>query len=161
MIIYCLHCKTTTTNNKFCSKSCSASYNNKGKRRHGNQKIQSNCLTCNKNTYNDKYCSNFCSANARKKPIEEIRANNAERQSRYRQKKYREIHPTADKNLIKEFYKNRPNGFEVDHIIPLSKGGLHHQDNLQYLPKDINRKKSNKMVVDAGIEPARPLGVRL
>lgn len=35
--------------------------------------------------------------------------------------------------------------YDVDHIIPLSKGGLHHQDNLQILLKCLNRKKGNKI----------------
>jgi hypothetical protein len=34
--------------------------------------------------------------------------------------------------------------WEVDHIIPLSKGGLHHQDNLQILTKEANHKKHAK-----------------
>ena len=34
---------------------------------------------------------------------------------------------------------------EVDHITPISKGGLHHPDNLQVLTKDENRSKSNKL----------------
>lgn len=43
---------------------------------------------------------------------------------------------------IKMFYENCPNGMCVDHIIPLAKGGKHHRDNLQYLKKDENAKKS-------------------
>lgn len=35
--------------------------------------------------------------------------------------------------------------YEVDHIIPISKGGLHHQDNLQILSASLNRKKHNKI----------------
>ena len=35
---------------------------------------------------------------------------------------------------------------EIDHIIPVSKGGLHHQDNLQILTRAENRKKSNKII---------------
>lgn len=31
----------------------------------------------------------------------------------------------------------------IDHIIPISKGGFHHHDNLQILPSVINRKKYN------------------
>jgi len=31
--------------------------------------------------------------------------------------------------------------YHVDHIKPLSKGGLHHPDNLQILPADLNFKK--------------------
>jgi transposase-like protein len=30
---YCKHCNTQTTNPKFCSKSCSASFNNKNRKR--------------------------------------------------------------------------------------------------------------------------------
>lgn len=53
----------------------------------------------------------------------------------------------ANLNQIREVYRNRPDGFEVDHIIPLrGKGvcGLHVPHNLQYLPKAENRKKGNK-----------------
>jgi 5-methylcytosine-specific restriction endonuclease McrA len=78
------------------------------------------------------------------KSDEEKSKNNALRQSRYRAKKLRAIDETADKQKICEFYMKRPEGYEVDHIIPLSKGGKHHQDNLQYLTKDENRKKGNR-----------------
>ena len=51
----------------------------------------------------------------------------------------------ADLVKLKEIYQNCPEGHEVDHIIPLSRGGLHHQDNLQYLTREQNRSKSNKI----------------
>jgi 5-methylcytosine-specific restriction endonuclease McrA len=35
--------------------------------------------------------------------------------------------------------------FEVDHIVPLGKGGLHHPDNLQILTKTENRRKHTKL----------------
>lgn len=41
-------------------------------------------------------------------------------------------------------YLNCPKGYEVDHIIPISRGGKHHPDNLQYLTISENRKKHNK-----------------
>ena len=50
-----------------------------------------------------------------------------------------------EKKLIGKFYKNCPEGYEVDHIIPISKGGLHQLSNLQYLTKEENRKKSAKL----------------
>lgn len=36
--------------------------------------------------------------------------------------------------------------WHVDHIIPLSKGGLHHQDNLQILEARINLRKGDKII---------------
>jgi len=52
-----------------------------------------------------------------------------------------------EKNKIKLFYFNRPNGYEVDHIIPLcgkNVSGLHILSNLQYLTSEENRLKNNK-----------------
>lgn len=48
---------------------------------------------------------------------------------------------------ISNFYANRPEGYEVDHIEPINGElacGLHVPWNLQYLPKSQNRAKSNK-----------------
>lgn len=52
----------------------------------------------------------------------------------------------ADINKIKEIYLNCPEGYEVDHIIPLQGRevcGLHVEYNLQYLTQKENRKKYN------------------
>lgn len=55
----------------------------------------------------------------------------------------------ADLKAIAEFYKNCPEGYHVDHIIPLqgkNVRGLHTLENLQYLPAVENQKKYNKIV---------------
>lgn len=58
--------------------------------------------------------------------------------------------PWADQNKIADIYrKARILGLEVDHIIPLSSPvvcGLHVETNLQLLPMNDNRKKSNKFM---------------
>jgi len=63
-------------------------------------------------------------------------------------KRLRERTPTwADKKKIAEFYANKPEGYHVDHIIPLNGktvSGLHVLENLQYLPASENCSKSNK-----------------
>lgn len=56
--------------------------------------------------------------------------------------------PWANIAEIKEFYKNCPKGCHVDHIIPLKNPkvcGLHTKDNLQYLTKEENLRKYNKV----------------
>lgn len=50
-----------------------------------------------------------------------------------------------EKKLIGRFYLNCPEGYEVDHIIPLAKGGKHVLSNLQYLTKEENRSKCAKI----------------
>lgn len=61
--------------------------------------------------------------------------------SRYRAKQRNATPPDADKKLIKKIYEHCPKGYEVDHTISLAEGGLHHQDNLQYLPSIENKRK--------------------
>lgn len=44
----------------FCCQSCSASFNNKGVRRHGVSPVVIKCSGCGASTVNKKYCSNKC-----------------------------------------------------------------------------------------------------
>ena len=59
--------------------------------------------------------------------------------------------PTSDFDLINKFYQQRDLisretsiQHHVDHIIPLSKGGAHHQDNLQIITATENLSKHDK-----------------
>lgn len=55
----------------------------------------------------------------------------------------------ADLSKIKEIYKNCPEGYHVDHIIPLqgtNVSGLHVENNLQYLTAQENLQKHNKFI---------------
>lgn len=64
---------------------------------------------------------------------------------KYYMKKRSQTPVDADHDLIKQIYENCPSHMEVDHIIPVSLGGLHHQDNLQYLTPDENKRKGNRV----------------
>lgn len=55
---------------------------------------------------------------------------------------------SGSSKLIKLIYLNCPAGYVVDHIMPLAKGGLHHEDNLQYLPAKVNLQKHDKIDFD-------------
>jgi len=61
-------------------------------------------------------------------------------------KRLNQTPPDAIMDLIQAYYtvSETMEGYEVDHWKPLSKGGLHHENNLQLLPKYLNASKSNK-----------------
>ena len=72
---------------------------------------------------------------------------------RYRTRKRNAISKEADHDKILWYYEQaekltRETGIQhhVDHIKPLSKGGLHHEDNHQVLTWLENVKKGNKCV---------------
>jgi len=104
------------------------------------QKIKK-CLSCDvsfKPSTNDKRCTDCAKTHKAKE----------KRESKCIYKRRVRIATPSweDKNAIKEFYKNCPDGFHVDHIIPLrgkNVTGLHTLSNLQYLPKEENMRKSN------------------
>ena len=66
-----------------------------------------------------------------------------------RTKRLKRIPKWSDINGIREFYKACPDGYHVDHIIPLQGtkvSGLHVLSNLQYLPAKKNLEKGNKLI---------------
>jgi len=143
-----MHCGSDTRNPKFCNSSCAASYNNTIKpKRIKKYKI---CPTCGAEHTKRKFCSDTCNPNRLNMTMEEkyryARARQNEAWQRYMAKKKNQTPIDANIPAIKEFYLNCPIGYEVDHIHPLSKGGLHTLENLQYLTIHENRKKSNKIL---------------
>ena len=50
-------------------------------------------------------------------------------------------------DVIRKFYSNRPEGYHVDHVKPLSNGGLHCIRNLQYLEAALNLMKGTKEII--------------
>ncbi len=81
------------------------------------------------------------------------RSKNNAKTYRYRARKKNQMPGDVDHEKIKLFYVQAEKLTEetgvmhhVDHIIPLSKGGLHHQDNLQVLTAIDNIKKGNKIL---------------
>ena len=58
----------------------------------------------------------------------------------------------ANLDLIKLIYENCPDGYQVDHMTPISKGGLHWESNLCYLPASINYSKGAKSIEEFGID---------
>ena len=70
----------------------------------------------------------------------------AARVATYRARKNKQMPKWADENKIKEIYLACPDGYHVDHIIPLKgikASGLHVETNLQYLPARENLQKRN------------------
>jgi hypothetical protein len=158
-MLRCLHCQSYLSGKyqkKFCDRSCSASYNNKFKIKNGKYiRLTKNCFICKKETDNPKFCSIECKFKGaslpRKYKTEEEklhakRMRGREATARYAAKKKNQTPSDADLNEIKEFYLNCPIGYEVDHIIPISKRGLHTLSNLQYLTISENRKKWCKIM---------------
>ena len=152
----CINCQTNLFlkhQKKFCSRSCSATYNNTGVRRHSKPDSRHSmvkpCKTCGTETARPVYCSDTC--NPRRlnlTPEEKIKRHRAihnEAWHRYMARLKDQTPADVDITALQEIYLNRPVGHEVDHIHPVSKGGLHSPENLQYLPTKVNRKKSNKL----------------
>lgn len=99
----------------FCSKSCSASFNNKGVRRHGSSKT--NCLSCGKITKSSssKYCSNQCRANNDWDKIEQQIKSNQLCTWKSIKKYLVSLSPTCSScNLVT--WKEQPITLECDHI---------------------------------------------
>ena len=66
----------------------------------------------------------------------------------HRQRKIQQTPKEVSHDILRKIYEYCPKDYHVDHIIPISLGGKHEPDNLQYLPKEINLKKSSSLDFD-------------
>lgn len=150
--------------NKFCSSSCAATYNNRGRVRSASSKAKTKeaLLTFNKLNPNRRVKYNTVFTQDTKERIsrtlkqyyasnplnvydkDELIRLNREAVHRSRAKKKGLLPKNADLWLIRQIYLATPDGYEVDHVKPFASGGLHHEDNLQYMLADDNRSKGQK-----------------
>lgn len=153
---------------KYCSRSCAAKINCVGVDRHAKSRTKPKpqnklCARCGSWTMNLRYCSRTCRNISYQKysTKEECqrarRAMHNEAWHRYMARRRNQTPADADIKAMQNFYLNCPDGHEVDHIIPISRGGLHTLSNLQYLPWLENRRKHAKlpheMAPVTGVEP--------
>lgn len=123
------------------------------------RKTKVKCLHCNEEyetqkfrTQSEKYVSKYCSYSCAQKSRylgEEHKRRIRNEISARRRARIRNQTPKLteyEKMKLQEYYLICPKEHEVDHIIPIAKGGLHHPDNLQILSKTENRKKWCKNV---------------
>jgi hypothetical protein len=100
-----------------------------------------------------KYYENW---NSRRKVAKRYKERNKHRAaaaaSKRRADKNNQTPDYANLSLINRIYKNCPKGYHVDHMVPISKGGLHYESNLCYLPAKINESKNSKSIEDFGVE---------
>lgn len=112
---------------------------------------QPSCKECQNKKQQEKYHSDAeyraknleAASNWRRDNPERMKAAYAKRRAKKIQRKV----AWADDKKIKEIYDKCPQGYEVDHIIPLQGklvSGLHVENNLQYLTIEENRDKWNK-----------------
>lgn len=132
---------------KFCTK-CKKLLNLDKFYKRENNRLRSHCSFClskaRKIYYNNnrehtlKVCSDWAIKNPTKVTF---------KSAKYRAAKLQRTPSWADLEKIKEFYLNCPEGYHVDHIIPLQGkniSGLHVENNLQYLTAEENLRKGNK-----------------
>ena len=100
-----------------------------------------------------RFCSHSCSSEFRYLGEDHKRAVLNSISARRRCRIRDAFDETADQQKINEIYCEAKQlteetgiSYEVDHIIPISKGGKHHEDNLQIITMSENRKKHNKII---------------
>ena len=110
------------------------------KNKHNQDGIQKSCKACdNKKPANKERAEVY-------RQVPSVKRSRCADQNKRRSAKMERTPVWADLEAIKTFYKNCPEGYHVDHIIPLQGdlvSGFHVLSNLQYLMASENLSKSN------------------
>ena len=126
-----------------------------------------NCKVCN-SLRSKRYRQSLCGRNKkteiqlRYQKTDRGRAVDRANGSAYRARKLNQTCECCSNEEFIKVYEDRPDGYDVDHIIPLNKGGTHCVDNLQYLTIYDNRAKGDKLdyvTTGAVIQVTRAEGV--
>ena len=112
----------------------------KQKLRREKKRLGDKCTSCkiNDRGYRCTYCSTCLLESKRKKKKED--------KAIYKSRLRKAMPFWANRDKIRQIYQDRPEGFHVDHIIPIRGDlvcGLHVHYNMQYLCAEDNMKKSN------------------
>jgi hypothetical protein len=137
---------------RFCSRKCSKSFSTKAKRQSINKVVSEKLKGKNPSHKRSKHTqetkekirASLLSRDIVRLTSEQKKARILARTLLYYARKRRAQHPNANLFLIKMIYEKCPKGYHVDHIKPLGGGGLHHEDNLQYLPASVNQSKGKR-----------------
>ena len=139
----CLECKTKfvakSNTQKFCSPVCTKIHSRKTLK---TKKIKylKTCPTCESEFETSTKSKIYC------KPNHSVSSKIAQK-NRKKVSEFKQPISKHFKKQIIDIYLKRPDGFHVDHIIPINHPevcGLHVPWNMQYLPAAENIKKSNK-----------------
>lgn len=107
----------------------------------------------NENWNRIRFCSHKCSMDSRYLGEDHKRAVANAIAARRRSRMKKCLDPDRNEDTIKQIYEKARTlsletgvPHEVDHIIPISKGGKHHENNLRIITQSENRKKGSKLV---------------
>lgn len=135
-------CKKCCQQYRQQSKAQKSEYDKKYREQHGTK------LNRYRNQY---YKDNKQKLNAyRKKHYEQNKSDYIANSAKRKADKRNQTPDFANLELIARIYRFCPEGYHVEHMVPLKRGGFHHESNLCYLPSATNLEKSTKTIEEFG-----------